>query len=196
MRKCGDILHERDSIVNVTPSAIYHLNRSHRLLGLAIPALARRLLPRRPSFRTLARVLRSAIRHRRDQQLVLSAARANSIRVVAALRPTRVRLRSQGEPVSDAYEEVERSGGARGAILLPRASAGTDLGPRAVSTPAAMVGKCRAARDLSPGAAGQAAPRVRIPRTELVFRQGLRAAPPAPGGVVPARHGGVDAGTS
>src|SRR5439155_20712411 len=34
MRKCGDILHERKAIVNVSPSAIYDLNRSHRVLGL------------------------------------------------------------------------------------------------------------------------------------------------------------------
>src|SRR5204863_7809048 len=97
MRKCGDILHDRAMNVNASPSAIYDpstnvqnsaprrtsigtSSSSYRLLGLAVQALARRFLSARAADERVARVLCLALRHRRGEQLVLSAAGSAGVR--------------------------------------------------------------------------------------------------------------------
>src|SRR5882672_3071449 len=91
--------------------------------------VGRRLLPQRRAAQPLARVLHHAFRYGRDQQHLLSAATRGDFWGMEAACATRIRLRGQGEPLSDAYEEVEGSRRADRPFFSRAKQLGSTFGP-------------------------------------------------------------------
>src|SRR6476469_2389011 len=91
--------------------------RTCRVLRLAIQALARKLLSGGGAAGTMVRTLRADVRYRRDQQQLLPVARTRDVRLVGASSAARLRVRGEGEPLSDPHEEAEGSGGAAHAAV-------------------------------------------------------------------------------
>src|SRR4051794_10526124 len=162
--------------------------RAHRMLGLAVQALARRLLSRPPATVALVRLLRHAIRHGRDQQHLLPAAGENDVRRVGETCAEGVSLCGQGEPLPDAHEEAEGAGRAAAPAVCPRPAARPHLRAGALSTAAELAGRHPAADRIPPSSAAAAATRDRVSRSELVLRGGLRPADPLRRRAVPARY--------
>src|SRR5687767_5074020 len=89
------------------------------MLGLAVQALARRLLSGRPATETLVRALRVGLRHGRDQQQLLPSPGSRDVRAVGVTRADALPVRGEGQPIPHPHEEVEGSGRAGRAVLRP-----------------------------------------------------------------------------
>ena len=77
----------------------------------------------------VAGVLRHALRHRRNQQLVLRTANGRNVHRVAAARTPFVHLCGQGQPLPDPHEEVARSRPLRRRSSSSALVGGRDRGP-------------------------------------------------------------------
>src|SRR6476660_6712430 len=80
---------------------------AHRVFGMAVQTLARQLLSADASTKSLARLLRAAVRHGRNQQHVLSIARVILVSGMAPAGASPLRVRRQSEPLSHAHEKAE-----------------------------------------------------------------------------------------
>src|SRR5690606_20228994 len=130
-----------------------------RDVGVAVPRLAGRALPRGAAPAPLARALRRGVRHGRGEQRLLPAARAVGVRAVAPADPARLRRGGAGEPLPHPPPAPRRAG--RGAGPPPR------------PLPAAA----------APDAAGRPGPPGRLPAGLPVgCPGGGRAPPPVVGG--------------
>src|SRR5918995_914324 len=183
--------HREARAVEAEFTAIRAEHGSNRLFRLAIQALEGGLLPCRPAHRRVVRALRRDVRHRRDQQQLLPAARGAHVPQLAGARPRRVPLRGQGEPVPHAHEEAEGSRGAASAVLRERGTARRDAWSRAVPVAAALAARSRAAAPFRRDAAEARPARDRVPGAKLVRAGGARAARGPWRGALPARHDGV-----
>ena len=83
------------------------------------------------------------VRHGRDQQQLLPAAGGADVPALARARACRVPLRGQGEPLSDAHEEAEGSGGTAAAVLRACRAARRDAWARALPAAAALAARSR-----------------------------------------------------
>src|SRR5262249_3255152 len=81
----------------------------HRLFRLAVQTLAGQLLSGNASTKSLARLLRAAVRHGRNQQHVLSIARVIVVPGMAPAGASPLRVRRESEPLSHAHEKAEGS---------------------------------------------------------------------------------------
>ena len=135
-------------------------------LRLALPALARRLLPEGPG-RSGAELEYAAqpAAHHRDQRLVLLAAATGQLAAVARRRARGFRVRRQGRPVHHPHETAARPAVDAGAVLRLRpAAAGRAARPDPVAAPAELPVRPRAAgRLLRRPARTPRAPRPRWP---------------------------------
>src|SRR5579872_2421697 len=122
---------------------------AHRMLGLAIQTLARRVLPRCPAGVAVVRLLRAAVRYGGDQQQLLSPARARDVRGLGTPRAGALHVCGEGEPVPDAHEEAEGSRGTDRATVHAHARARDASRARAVPAAARVEGRQRPVRVLS-----------------------------------------------
>src|SRR5437870_13510063 len=76
---------------------------THRLLRLAVQTLARPLLSCETAAEPMARLLRHAIRHRRNQQHLLQTTRGIDLRRLQSACPDRIRVRREGQPLAHAH---------------------------------------------------------------------------------------------
>src|SRR6476646_7891011 len=140
---------------------------SRRLFGLAVQTLARQLLSGDASAESLARLLRAAVRHGRNQQYVLSIAGGILVPGVAPAGASPFRVRGESEPLSHAHEKAEGSRRADRTVLRPRAPFGTCVWTGLVSASTALAGESRAARHISVRAASSPSLRDRISCAQL-----------------------------
>src|SRR6187551_1945959 len=116
---------------------------------MAIRALARQLLPRGCTAARMVRTLRAPLRYGRDQQHLLPSARKRHVRRVEAPRPTRIRLRGEGESLPHAYEEAEGARGAAAPLLHTGAIPPADARSCAVSAAASLAAQSRSSPGIS-----------------------------------------------
>src|SRR4051812_32681379 len=124
----------------------YGTGNADRLLRLAVSSLARRLLSRRPAAEPVVRVLRCAVRYGRDQQHVLSPARARDVRPLAAAGTGAIPVRGEGDLVSDAHEKAERHKEPNQPLVFTPAGARADAWPDAIPAPASLEDRSRSPR--------------------------------------------------
>src|SRR5665647_2618022 len=113
---------------------------------MALPTLARGLLPAWTGPATRAWVRLALARVGRGQRLVLLAAATELLRAVARADAGRLRLLSEGPPVCHAHEEARRRRGAAGQLLRlgsagSRRPAGADTVAAAAATVSAPAGR-------------------------------------------------------
>src|SRR6185503_10976204 len=89
----------------------------HRHLRMALPALARGLLPARAGPTPRAWIRLDLVGVGRDQRLLLLAAATKQLRAVARADAGRLRLLSQRPTLHHAHEEARRRRGAAGQLL-------------------------------------------------------------------------------
>src|SRR5678816_2293987 len=118
------------------------------MLRMAVQTLARQFLPRRASSIPVVSVLRGAVRHCRDQQQLLSVTRSGDLRPVARAGTRTVPIRSQSQPIPDAHEETQGSGGSPRSDVFPGRQAGEMPGCGALPIAAAVAAEPRALRTL------------------------------------------------
>ena len=142
-----------------------------RHLGLALPAVARRLLPRGAAPAPRAGVRRLAAHLDRDQRLVLLAAATLELCQVARRGARGLRLRGQGPPVRHAHEAAASTSRLRSPTSSPPGvlGLGPKLGPVLWQLPATFALRRADARPTSapccraPPRGGRARPRARRP---------------------------------
>ncbi|CAA9222717.1 MAG: FIG003003: hypothetical protein, partial [uncultured Blastococcus sp.] len=105
-------------------------DRDHRDLGLAVPRLARGVLPAEAAAAAVAGALCRVLRDGREQQRVLPAARARDVREVAGAHAAGLPLGGEGQPLPHPHQAAARTRGAGrppdGPRRGPRAPAGHD----------------------------------------------------------------------
>src|SRR5438270_10143223 len=82
-------------------------NRAGWMLRLGLQPLARGLLPQRAAAAGVVRVLRDAIRHGGDQQLLLPAAQTGDVSGLARAIAGWGLLRGQGQPIYHAHQATQ-----------------------------------------------------------------------------------------
>src|SRR5207253_4670882 len=80
----------------------------NRLFGLVVPTLAQAFLSGEDAGAGALRLLRAALRHRRAQQLLLSAAAARAFRKLARAGATRLSLCRQGQSLRHPHQAAGR----------------------------------------------------------------------------------------
>src|SRR5829696_2569576 len=154
----------------------------HRLFRLELPGLARARVSERAASAPLARALREALRHGRDQRHLLPASEPLGCGPVGRRDPAEIPLLRQGEPLPDPREAPHR----------PRARSWPLLRADRAAHRIAKDGPCplAASRQLSTGRraarrrtrpATHRPPLLRVQARELVLRRRLRP-PPRPQG--------------
>lgn len=124
-------------------------SRPHRMFRMELQVVARSFLSARAPVEPMAGVLCRAVRHCRDQQHVLSIARAVDFRELAPANAARFPGRGQRQPVPDAHETSMRSGRAIDAIVLARRCTRSETGTGAVPTARPLHMRLPSARALS-----------------------------------------------
>src|SRR5450759_194653 len=117
-------------------------------LGVAVPRLARPLLPAAAAAATLARALRRALRHGRGEQRLLPAARATGVRGVALPDPAAVRRDHEGQPLPQPCQAAAGAGRAGRPADGPGRRPGGEVRPGPAAVAAVPAGRPGAARRL------------------------------------------------
>lgn len=86
-------------------------------LGLDVPAVARELLPRRPSATARAAVREPTLQRGGGQRHLLLAAASGELPGVVRADAGGLRLRAQGQPLPDAHAQAARPGSGAGQLL-------------------------------------------------------------------------------
>src|SRR4051794_22768173 len=103
---------------------------------MAVPRLARPLLPDPPPGPRVAPSLRGCFFPRGGQQRLLPAGPADGLRELARAHARRLRRRGEDEPVPDAHPPAARARRAGAPFLLPRRRARAEARPGAVAAAA------------------------------------------------------------
>src|SRR5205807_3622050 len=106
-------------------------------------------------------------RHRRGQQQLLPATFRGRVRTVALYHAGEFPLLGEGQPLSHAYEEAQRSGSGRREVLHARRFAQREARAGSVSTAAELRGKSPASGRISRCPSARESLCVRVPQPEL-----------------------------
>src|SRR6185312_7871524 len=106
-------------------------------LRLALSAMARPVLPRRPAAAPGAALRLASAQQHRDQRLVLFAAASRQLAPLVSRYPTRLRLLGEGAALHHPRAPLARGGEAVGELLrFRRTGAGREAGSDPVAIPA------------------------------------------------------------
>src|SRR5687768_12193867 len=119
---------------------------SCRHFGVALQALAGRVLSCRNTAVRDVSVLLKSFRYGRDQQQFLSPTHCDHLRQLAGVIAAKLLLRRQGQPLHHAHEEAEGSGKLVGEVFSRRRSIRPKTRSNSFSTSATMETKPRTTR--------------------------------------------------